>query len=82
MANFHLGTIHLRRQHVLGGEGCPRVPMVKRSQYIKIKNLIHKHFAGMLIVGGRGQKSWKFADVLNEWSHNTILVKACDVFTR
>ena len=22
------GTIHLRRQHVLGGEGCPHVPMV------------------------------------------------------
>ena len=24
------GTIHLRRQHVLGGEGCPHVPMVGR----------------------------------------------------
>ena len=41
------GTIHLRRQHVLGGEGCSQVPMVQRSQYIRIKNPLHKHFAGM-----------------------------------
>ena len=47
-----IGTIHLRRQHVLGGEGCPHVPMVKRSQYIRIKNPLHKHFAGMPMVGG------------------------------
>ena len=46
------GTIHLRRQHVLGGEGCPNVPMVKRSQYIRIENSLHKHFAGMPMVGG------------------------------
>ena len=46
------GTIHLRRQHVLGGEGCPHVPMVKRLQYIRIKNPLHKHFAGMPMVGG------------------------------
>ena len=51
------GTIHLRRQHVLGGEGSPNVPMVKRSQYIRIKNPLHKHLAGMPMVGGRGQKS-------------------------
>ena len=44
------GTIHLRRQHVLGGEGCPHVPMVERSQYIK--NPLHKQFAGMPMVGG------------------------------
>ena len=43
--------IHLIRQHVLGGEGCPHVPMVKRSQYIRIKNPLHKHFAGMPMVG-------------------------------
>ena len=47
-----LGTIHLRRQHVLGGEGCLHVPMVQRSQYIRIKNPLHKHFAGMPMVGG------------------------------
>ena len=46
------GTIFLRRQHVLGGEGCPHVLMVKMSQYISIKNLLHKHFAGMPMVGG------------------------------
>ena len=34
----YFGTIHLRCQHVLGGEGCPHGPMVKRSLYIKIKN--------------------------------------------
>ena len=52
--NLHLtfGTIHLRRQHVLGGEGCSHVPMVQRSQYIRIKNPLHKHFAGMPMVGG------------------------------
>ena len=47
-----LGTIHLRRQHVLGGEGYPHVLMVQRSQYIRIKNPLHKHFAGMPMVGG------------------------------
>ena len=31
----------------LRGEGCPHVPMVKRSQYIRIKKPLHKHFAGM-----------------------------------
>ena len=46
-----IGTIHLRRQHVLGWEGCPHVPMVKRSQYIKIKNPLHKHFSGMPMIG-------------------------------
>ena len=48
----HIGTIHLRRQHVLGGEGYLLVPMVQRSQYIRIKNPLHKHFAGMPMVGG------------------------------
>ena len=28
VAWVNLGTIHLRRQHVLGGEGCPHGPMV------------------------------------------------------
>ena len=41
----------------LRGDGYPHVPMVKRSQYIRIKNPLHKHFAGMPMVGGRGQKS-------------------------
>ena len=40
--SLQYGTIHLRRQHVLGGEGYPYVPMVKRSQYIKVKNPLHK----------------------------------------
>ena len=47
-----LGAIHLRRLLVLGGEGCPHVPMVKRSQHIRIKNPLHKHFSGMPMVGG------------------------------
>ena len=39
----------------LRGEGCPHVPMVKRSQYIRIKNPLHKHFAGMpMVADGRG----------------------------
>ena len=48
---FPYGTIHLRCQHVLGGQECPHVPMVQRSQYIRIKNPLHKHFAGMPMVG-------------------------------
>ena len=51
-----LGTIHLRRLHDLGGEGCPHMPMVKRSQYIRIENPLHKHFAGMPMVGGEGSE--------------------------
>ena len=55
---FGLGTIHLRSQHVLGGGRgvCPHVPMVKRSQYIRIKNPLYKHFAGMPMVGGKGSE--------------------------
>ena len=51
-------TLRLFRYHpfktsaCLRGEGCPQGPMVKRSQYIRIKNPLHKHFAGMLMVGG------------------------------
>ena len=48
-------TIHLRRQHVLGGEGCPVSTCAdgpKVTQYIRIKNGLHKHFAGMPMVGG------------------------------
>ena len=32
------------------------MPMVKRSQYIRIENPLHKHFAGMPMVGGEGSK--------------------------
>ena len=52
-----LGTMHLRRQHVSGGKGCPHVPMVKRSQYIRIKNPLHKHFAGMPMVGVKNREN-------------------------
>ena len=34
-----------------GGEGCPHGPMVERSQYIRIKNPLHKHFVVMPMVG-------------------------------
>ena len=43
----------------LRGEGCLHVPMVKRSQYIRTKNPLHKHFAGMPMVAdtsGSGSK--------------------------
>ena len=36
----------------LKGEGCPHVPMVKRSQYIRINNPLQKYFPGMPMVGG------------------------------
>ena len=36
----------------LRGEGCPHGLEVKRSQYIRIKIPLHKHFAGMPMVGG------------------------------
>ena len=45
-----LGTIHLRSQHVLGWRG------IQRSQYIRIKNPLHKHFTAMPMVGGQGSK--------------------------
>ena len=38
------------------GGGVSHVPMVKRSQCIRIKNLLHKHFAGMPMVEGQGSK--------------------------
>ena len=47
----------LRHHHVLLGEGYPHVPMVKRSQYIRIENPIHKHFAGMPMVGVKNCKN-------------------------
>ena len=47
---MNLEIIHLRRQHVLGGDSL--VPMVERSHYIMFKNPLHKHFAGMPMVGG------------------------------
>ena len=52
-----LGTIHLRRRHVLGGEGSKIGQICQR---IVVKNCQRE--------GGRGQKSWKFADVLNGWT--------------
>ena len=35
----------------LRGGGGPHGSMVERSQYIRIKNPLHKHFAGMPMVG-------------------------------
>ena len=35
----------------LRGERCLHVPMFKRSLYIMIKNPLHKHFAGLPMVG-------------------------------
>ena len=31
-AQVRKGTIHLRRRHVLGGEGCPQVPMFANAR--------------------------------------------------
>ena len=56
-----LGTIHLRRQHVLegggGGSPCANGQKVKRSQYIRIKNPLNKHFAGMPMVGVKNREN-------------------------
>ena len=46
------------------GEGCPHVPMVQRSQYIRKKNPFHKHFARMPMVGGQGSKIVKICQRL------------------
>ena len=35
-----------------GVSPCADGPKVQRSQYIRIKNPLHKHFAGMPMVGG------------------------------
>ena len=37
---------------VLEGKGCPHFPMVERSQYIRIKNPLHKYFDEMSMVRG------------------------------
>ena len=47
-----LGDHPFKTSACLGGEGRPHVLMVKRSQYIRIKNPLHKHFAGMPMVVG------------------------------
>ena len=56
------GTIHLRRRHFLGGEGSKIDQICRR--------LVVKHCRRE---GDRGQKSWKFANVLNGWSLFQIL---------
>ena len=55
ISNFGtLGTIHLRRQHVLGGRGVPMGQWSKgQSTYLRTKNPLHKHFAGMPMVKNR-----------------------------
>ena len=55
--NWQIKDHPFKTSACLRGEGCPHVQMVKRSQYIRIKNPLHKHFAGMPMVGGMGQKS-------------------------
>jgi hypothetical protein len=48
-----LGDHPFKMSACLRGEGCPHVPIVKRSQYIRmIKNPLHKHFAGMPMIVG------------------------------
>ena len=49
---LELGDHPFKTSACLRGEGCPHGPMVKRSQYIRVKNPLHKHFAGMPMVGG------------------------------
>ena len=51
------GTIHLRRRHFLGGWGVKNLPNLPTDSSKK-----------MPTKGGRGQKSWIFADVFNGWS--------------
>ena len=47
---FYVGDHSFKTSACPRGEGCPQVPMVQRSQYIRIKNPLHKHFAGMPMV--------------------------------
>ena len=51
------------------------MPMVKMHSTIGSKIPFILHFAGMPMVGGRGQKSKKIADVLNGWSLRCIVVE-------
>ena len=57
-----LGTIHLRRRHCLGGKGSKIGQICLKTV---VKNCQRE--------GGRGQKSWKFVDVLNGWSLASFL---------
>ena len=59
----------------LRGKGCPHVPLVKRSQYIRIENPLHKHFAGMPMVGGEGSEIEKICRRL-KW----MVPKHCKIF--
>ena len=36
---IRLGTIHLRRLHVLGGDGCPHVPMFADARGLGVLGL-------------------------------------------
>ena len=49
--NDYLRDHPFKMSACLRGEGCPHGLMVKRSQYIRIKNSLHKHFDGMPMVG-------------------------------
>ena len=37
--SIKLGAIHLRRRHVLGGEGCPHVPMFADARGVGVLGL-------------------------------------------
>ena len=56
-----LGPIHLRRRHFYEG-GVSRVQILPNFPTDTDSS------KKMSTEGGRGQKSWKFADVLNGWS--------------
>ena len=73
---YVLGTIHLRRRQIFAifDPYPPQQPSAFQQdchgdEAKKIQNA-QLNFAGMPMVaeGGRGQKSRKFADVLNGWS--------------
>ena len=39
LINDRIGTIHLRRRHVLGGEGCPHGPMFADARGVGVLGL-------------------------------------------
>ena len=47
--------------------------LIKLTYY---KSCLCPSFFSKFLVGGRGQKSWKFANVLNGWSHLIFFIKA------
>ena len=63
--NYNIRDHPFKTSACLRGKGCPHMPMVKRSHSTLGSKV---PFISILLECRWGQKSWKFADVLDGWS--------------